>query len=260
MNLKEGTRRLALLLGVAGAIAGGVVSYPQLQSLMRQRADHRQFEQLANSGLVQEAKNWITLAPEQRDRALAQMTPEHKSQLGKALGFNGTPKFNPNAPYEPYDEWAQYEVKPPAKKAKTLAPVKPPQYLDDNGNPIDAPSKTYLDDNGNPISGQTTSSKTQSAPGFGPAEDDTPAGFGPAEESADVGEIDKDGIKTIRWTIDHKVQSLETLDGRTIYPTPAPGAWSYVMIAILPLLGFFIPWGIIRAIGWVGAGFKERSK
>jgi hypothetical protein len=234
VNLKEGTRRLALLLGAVGAILGGVVSYSQLQSLMRQRADHRQFEQLANSGLVQEAKNWITLAPEQRDRALAQMTSEHKSQLAKALGFNGTPKFNPSAPYEPYDEWAQYEVKLPAKKAKTAAPVKPPQYPDDNGNPIDAPSKTYLDDNGNPISGQTTSS--------------------------DVGEIDRDGIKTIRWTSDHKVESLETQDGQTLYPTPAPGAWSCIMIAILPLLGFFIPWGAVRAIGWVGAGFVTSPK
>ncbi len=234
MNLREGTRRLALLLGAVGAILGGVVSYSQLQSLMRQRADHRQFGLLANSGLVQEAKSWITLAPEQRDKALAQMTPEHKSQLAKALGFNGTPRFNPNAPYEPYDRWAQYEVKPPAKKVKTPAPVKPPQSLDNSGNPIDAPSKTYLDDNGNPISGQTTSS--------------------------DVGEIDKDGIKTIRWTSDHQVGSLETQDGQTLYPTSAPGARSYILIAILPILGFFIPWGAVRAIAWVGAGFVASPK
>jgi len=218
VNLREGTRRLALLLGAVGAILGGVVSYSQLQSLMRQRADHRQFGLLANSGLVQEAKSWITLAPEQRDKALAQMTPEHKSQLAKALGFNGTPRFNPNAPYEPYDRWAQYEVKPPAKKVKTPAPVKPPQSLDNSGNPIDAPSKT------------------------------------------DVGEIDKDGIKTIRWTSDHQVGSLETQDGQTLYPTSAPGARSYILIAILPILGFFIPWGAVRAIAWVGAGFVASPK
>jgi len=48
--------------------------------------------------------------------------------------------------------------------------------------------------------------------------------------------------------------------GQTIYPTPAPGKWSYVVIAILPLLGFLIPWAAVRAIGWVGAGFCADPK
>jgi hypothetical protein len=206
MNLREGTRRLALLLGVVGAILGGVVSYLQLQSLMRQRADHRQFEQLANSGLVQEAKSWITLAPEQRDKALDQMTPEHKSQLAKALGFNGTPKFDPNAPYEPIDKWAQYEVKPPDPYEK-----------------------------------------------YGGHEIADPNGTAPSE-------IDKDGIKVIHWTKDYSVESIETEDGQTLYPTPAPSAWLYLLIALFPVLGLFIPWGAVRAIGWVGAGFVASPK
>jgi hypothetical protein len=54
MNLREGTRRLALLLGAVGAILGGVVSYSQLQSLMRQRAEQKRFEKLANSQIVQQ--------------------------------------------------------------------------------------------------------------------------------------------------------------------------------------------------------------
>ena len=58
MNLKEGTRRLALLLGVAGAILGGFASYKELQPLTRQGAEHNRFEQLANSQIVlQEREN-----------------------------------------------------------------------------------------------------------------------------------------------------------------------------------------------------------
>jgi len=69
--------------------------------------------------------------------------------------------------------------------------------------------------------------------------------------SSDVGEIDKDGIKTIRWTSDHQVGSLETQDGQTLYPTSAPGARSYILIAILPILGFFIPWArFAQSHGW----------
>ena len=62
MNLREGTRRLALLFGVVGAILGGVFSYAQLQSVMRQRADHRQFEQLAGSPVAQQARRSLEIS------------------------------------------------------------------------------------------------------------------------------------------------------------------------------------------------------
>jgi hypothetical protein len=58
MNLREGTRRLALLLGVLGAIAGGFASYLELQSVLSQRARHNSFEQLANSPVVQQARKF----------------------------------------------------------------------------------------------------------------------------------------------------------------------------------------------------------
>ena len=59
MNLREGTRRLALLLGVVGAIFGGVVSYFQLQSTMRQRGNYQRFEKLANSQATSDQRNCI---------------------------------------------------------------------------------------------------------------------------------------------------------------------------------------------------------
>ena len=65
MNLREGTRRLALLLGVAGAILGGFASYDYLQTNLNQRARHNRFEQLAASDVVmQERKSqagWVSV-------------------------------------------------------------------------------------------------------------------------------------------------------------------------------------------------------
>ena len=59
MNLKEGTRRLALLLGAVGAIFGGFSSYLELHTILEQRARHNRFEQLANSDVVrQQSKAW----------------------------------------------------------------------------------------------------------------------------------------------------------------------------------------------------------
>jgi hypothetical protein len=151
MNLREGTRRLALLLGAAGAIIGGVFAYAQLQSTMRQRADHKQFEQLANSDAVQQDRKdflagWVSI----------------DSKTGERI------------------QWDQ--------------------------------------------------------------------------------QVDKGGIKTIHWTKDNEIESIETEDGQTLYPTPAPGVWSYFLIAILPMLGFFIPWGVVRAIGWTLAGFIQPTR
>jgi hypothetical protein len=74
------------------------------------------------------------------------------------------------------------------------------------------------------------------------------------------GNPSKGGITAIQWGKDFSVESIETDDGQTLHPIPAPPAWKYLLIALFPLLGFFIPWGTIRAIGWVGAGFFQAAK
>jgi len=68
-------------------------------------------------------------------------------------------------------------------------------------------------------------------------------------------EFNPDHIKTIHWKKDLGVESLETSDGKALYPTPAPSRWLYLLASILPVLGFVLPWGFIRAGAWVGAGF-----
>jgi hypothetical protein len=72
--------------------------------------------------------------------------------------------------------------------------------------------------------------------------------------------VNESGIKTVHWTKKLDVESIETDDGQTIYPTSAPPAWMYFLIALFPVLGFIIPWGAVRAIGWVGTGFFQPAK
>ena len=152
MNLREGTRRLALLLGVVGAIAGGFVSYLELQETQSQRTRHIKFEQLAASDDIKQA----------RKNLLSNIRID--PQTGERQGW----------------EWP------------------------------------YT--------------------------------------------VDKGGIKAIRWSENYGVESIETEDGQTFYSTPAPAAWQYLFVVLLPILGFFIPWGAIRAIGWVGTGFFQPSR
>ena len=144
MNLREGTRRFALLLGVVGCLAGGVASYFQLHDVLDQRMRHNEFERLATSDVVKQER------------------------------------------------------------------------------------------------------KTIQIPGFGPPEEP----FGSSGVTVNNG-----GIKTIYWTDNYGVESIETEDGQRLCPTQAPGGGQYFLAVLFPILGFFIPWGTIRAIGWVLVGF-----
>jgi hypothetical protein len=70
----------------------------------------------------------------------------------------------------------------------------------------------------------------------------------------------KGGIKTIVWKKDYGVYSIETEDGTTLCPTPAPTPWPYFLAAVFPVFGFVIPWASARALAWVGVGFFEKSR
>ena len=149
MNLKEGTRRLALLLGVIGTILGGIASYIELRNVLSEMEYHDRFERLANSDVVQQERKslagWVSIDPKTGERI----------------------------------QWDQ--------------------------------------------------------------------------------QVDKGGIKTIHWTKNNEIESIET-ENQRVYPTAAPSARQYSLIALFPILGFLIPWGAVRAIGWLGAGFVESSK
>jgi len=172
VNLREGTRRLALLLGVLGAIAGGFASYLELQSVLSQRARHNRFEQLANSPVVQQARKFC-------------------------FENSATPDKRPSVRWD--------------RDGKLIPP--------------------YC---------------------FIPINDEHATDYTPSE-------LNSGGIKTVHFQ-NREVASIEPQDGQTLYPTPSPSAWLYLLVALFPVFGFFIPWGAIRAIGWVAAGFFQPSK
>lgn len=73
-------------------------------------------------------------------------------------------------------------------------------------------------------------------------------------------EVDKDGIKAINWTHNLGIESIDTEDGQTLYPQRSPGIWACLVPLFFPVLGFFVPWGLVSAVAWVGAGFAEKQK
>jgi hypothetical protein len=129
INLREGTRRLALFLGAIGLLCGGLASYFQSQDVMRENANHRKWGRLANSVAVQHERKELQKYP-------------------------------------------------------------------------------------------------------------APAGFYP-----DPSTINGDGVRTVVWKNGYEVASLVTEDGETLYSRPAPSVLEYLLVMILPIFGFLIPWG-----------------
>lgn len=209
MNLKEGTRRLALLLGAAGAIACGFLSYAQLQSTLHQRADHQRFERLADSAVVQQERK-MRGEDVQYIKLPDGSYGEFPAYLDDATIVTAIEKTFPKA-----KPWIIFQ----ALKGRYTVNSNPPQE--------EHPSLPAT----------------------------LPSGFNGWNITPSI--VQQDGIKLIGWNKGYQVAFIETQDGQTLHPTPTPGARSYVLIAILPLLGFFIPWGAVRAIGWVGAGFFQ---
>jgi hypothetical protein len=150
MNLREGTRRLALLLGAAGAIVGGFASYSEIQTIRGNLASHIRFEQLAASPVAQRALDSLKSACAQD------------------------------------------------------------------------PSEKQCGD----------------------------------EKYAPMSEVNSGDIKTIYWSKDYRAELIQSDDGQNLFSTkPVTTAWEYLLVALLPVFGFMVPWGAVLAIGWVGAGF-----
>ncbi|HZB87049.1 MAG TPA: hypothetical protein VE291_00155 [Terracidiphilus sp.] len=87
-------------------------------------------------------------------------------------------------------------------------------------------------------------------------------------------DLNRSGIKAVHWTENYAfdsisdtvpwprhldVESIELLDGDVLYPTPSPSARQYLMILFSPLLGFLIPWLIVRLVAWIATGFFRTS-
>lgn len=237
MNFKEGTRRLALFMGAVGAILGGFASYLELQSVLGQRERHNKFEQLAASDVVKNERNaWplaLRYAPKEAIEALRKL-PENQQRDVLHTLTNG----------ERVDLLAKL------KCASSEWGVNSTATIQGNLSQVD-PFVAYARPPSLP-KGYTLDTPAS-------AKDDP---YACTAESSDppASTVNEGGIRAIHWTKTLAVESIETEDGDRLYPTPAPSRWRYLLAAILPLLGFVIPWGLIRAVGWVGAGFVASTK
>jgi hypothetical protein len=211
MNVKEGMRRLALLIGILGAAIGCFASYVVSRDTLSARERHRAFEQLATSDVVQQER-----------KALQE---EHESW------------FRPWV-----DGWEEYRrVQTPPKDIVAAWKSFSPEHREELLAKMTPEQKHNL----------RTVIEQQMQKG-----EQDPYGDIAMPSSS----VNKGGIRTIVWKKDYRVYSIETEDGATLYQSPAPTRWPFLLAAILPVLGFFVPWASVRVLAWVGIGFFEKSE
>jgi hypothetical protein len=227
---------------------GAIGSYSYLQPVMHQRELHRAFEQLATSDIVKQERKKLQAPPD-----FIPDTPDFIPDSGQFAPISGLP---PGAVLKPI---------PQHGRAK-LSDAQPRYVQLPNGSYLEWPEG---------ISAEEFKTKAAKLMGTSP----TPSNakpqqahikeYSPQQLQAQVdwgtsiplpSAVSKGGIETINWSHDYGVASIETDDGQTLYPTAAPSAWLYLLIALLPLFGFIIPWGVVRVIGWTLAGFVASPK
>jgi hypothetical protein len=208
MNVKEGMRRLALLIGVLGTALGCFSSYVVLRDALGSRARYKAFALLGTSDVVQRERKKVQEERESFFRPWADPWDEYRE-----------------APKDIAITWKSFS---PERREDLLAKMTPEQKLK---------LRTVID--------QQTQQGQQDPY---------------AEIAMPVSNVNESGIKTIVRKKDYGIYSIETEDGATLYSTPAPTLWPYLLAALSPVLGFVVPWASIRALAWVGVGFFERSK
>ena len=261
MNLKEGTRRLALLLGAAGAILGGFASYTVLHDAYGALSHYKEFALLTKSDAAQRERNsWALTLRYTPDKAIERfrklpgnqqrnvfstLTQEEQADLVTKLKCEPLPQGSPptNATVEdllkdPSDpRWSlvlphvqdpvdEFMALPRDQQLSTLQQLSPEKQ-----------NKLLAELRQRKIAAPAAGSKYTIEDPSASAKDDP---FACIAELIDppISTVNEDGIKTIRWTKALGIESIETEDGRTLYPSPAPSRWLISWPSSSPVIGF----------------------
>jgi hypothetical protein len=188
MNVREGMRRLGIVLGVVGCAIGILFGYESARQLWDVHTAHQRFESLMASPTM------LSLAKQVR--------------------------------------WFSTENR---KKAGELAAD--PEFL------------KLSDDEQKYILGLA---KDQ---GFSP----TLTGAAPSDENhiIDV-QVNLEGVKKVNVDKFGRISLIELSTGESIPRTEPPTLMAFVGLLLYPISGFLAPWGAIRVLVWLGAGFLSK--
>lgn len=194
MNVREGMRRLGILVAVCGGILGACLEYSDAKAIWQNLTAYRQFAAMIASPIMHKVAN---------------AARDYAAQEWRDVGQNG------------------YSI----SGGKIAAE---PPHLDRFGGIL--------------IEDQSSPKKFTTVP---------PDFF---DTGGIIVSVNLDGIKRVAVDVNNggRVCAIETSPGAWIYHAEAPRLISYLSIVAYPILGFLLPWVVVRILMWVGSGFFQK--
>jgi hypothetical protein len=229
MNIREGMRRLGILIGAAGGILGGFFASTDAQTVWSAFRANRKFESLMATPTMQ--------------KVIADPFARFGGWPTASENPNAKDKQAASAPTDPDQFMAQRR----AARVKSLPPPPPGYKLDPPHRPDGASTPPSAE------SGQASESPDDWQSVF---EGDGTGGIY-LLEAHPLLKGNPDGIAKIQFDDGQRVTSIELSTGESAHRTDAPKASACLMLFAYPVLGFLLPWGGVRVLTWAGSGFFE---
>ncbi len=222
MNLKEGTRRLGIVLGILGGVLGTFIAYQNGVDLWHTHVAHKRFESLLGSPTMLKVVKTEALSQESlstaaltSDASMAQQKPPAEQQ------YSDLPKG--------------------AKIVFDPKSTSPPLFDMSKAKPIDYDALAQQV--------RSKSSKMQLMPPAGYVEVPPPQKLRAGESL--VVPVNRDGIQEVTFdTIGVSVIQLST--GESVLKTESPALWAFAVLFLYPVNRFFGALGFTSRpdMGW----------
>jgi hypothetical protein len=224
MNVTEGVRRLGILLGVCGGIAGGFLGYGDAANVWGGWTAHRKFESLMATPTIQKFVKAAASAPKRPPLSLTPPVPGLHSPDFK--GLLADPMFLGMNSEQRREVLLRLDPVFGSKIAEAFRDGYQPSEIRDYLYGDDW-TQAALDYKLHP---QWTYEKTLIT-------------------------ANSDGIKSVTASRAGDIASIELDSGVSVAPTEPPRLMAYLLVLAYPLFGFLLPWGAVRVLAWVGRGF-----
>jgi hypothetical protein len=240
MNLGEGMRRLAILVGAVGAITGGCIGYiaGNATGVWATLSAHRGFESamaLPTMQNVVKESPALFVGPPASDTATTDLDALATKYGGRrVLPQQG--QFTDKNIATPYD-FSGPKPKPPAGFELDPHPFSQPK-------PTNLPPGAVLID---PYSAYNSKPYGWIVPNH-------------PERLDSLLKDNRDGINGVHFDSQKRVVSIEFISGDRVERTDTPKFSAYLFVLAFPVGGFLIPWGVIRALSWVLTGFSRSTE
>ncbi len=267
MNIREGMRRVGIVLGALGCVAGGIFGYWNLKNAW---SSHTRFERLLALPVMHDVNAAIkddldSLAKQCGHMRFSSLSPDEfmKNQGKTSANAVLTPSKPPESSVADFENWRKQEAEKNrrARQAPNSIPANKSEFTI---GPVETPNTSQVtirpDDEVTITPDEEPKKLNSEAQGFDVYEIEAPD---KSLEGITVIVNGTEGIQAANADKTGAIYSIALTTGESVYRRSKTLKARLAFIATLlmsfsyPAIGFLLPWGTIKIFVWVGTGFVE---